>query len=646
MSQFPLARIRDFVRSVVPFESLEPQELDQLVRHMDIAYFPRGEVVVRQGGEPARHLYIIHSGSVKLTSADDNGREVLVDVRGEGDTFGALSLLHGEEGHFSVIAQEDLLTFLLPGEQFLHLVETHPTFQRHFGFSLASDRHSIRALTDSLLVQMTGTETLGEMAAQMHNRVEELMSRRVVSCSPHTTVREAALTMSRHKVGSIVVVDQAGRPVGVVTDTDLRTRVLAAGLSGHTPVEVIMSSPVRTISPRAFAFEAMLEMTRQGVHHLLVADGGRLLGVISDHDINVITGSSPVGLVSRIDKVSSRTELTRLPRRIYRMLHMTLRLGVSAEYLLDLLAEFNDRLTVRLIQLTEHEMLSEGLGPPPTDFAWLSLGAAGRREPIPPVVQEHVLAYADLPPAEEEHARKWFLELARRVRRGLEECGLAPGPEHLLADRPDGCRGLDQWRDIYLGWVRHPVPETLARVAPCFDFTPVYENGHVGQGLRRAVFEAIERNRIFLRILARSTFSNQIPLGFLRQFVVEKNGEYAAQLDLDRKVLIPMVDAARVLALDQRIEATSTFDRLALAAGRGLLTERLAADLHEAFSFVALLKIARYLEAKAQDQEPESTVDPAQLTRVQRKMLKDTFAVVEELQGLMKRRYGAPLGTG
>lgn len=641
MSDFPLARILDFVRTVSPFDTLDPDELNKLVRRMDIAYFPPGSKVVQQGGDPANFLYIIHSGSVKLTSTEEDGHETLVDIRGEGDTFGALSLLHSEKGHFTVTAQEDLLAFVLPSADFISLVETHPGFQRHFKFSLAAHDQSIRGLTDGFLVQMGGADPWGDMALQMHNRVSELMNSPVLTCPRNTTVRQASLDMTQRKVGSIVVVDDESGPLGLVTDTDLRSRVLAQGLSAYTPVDLIMSSPVRTLPPRAFAFEAMLEMTRQGLHHLVVADGSRLLGMISDHDIKIITGSSPVGLVSQIDKVNTFPELARLPRRIYRVLNMLLRLGVSAEYMLDLLAEFSDRLTLRLIQITEREMDAEGMGPAPAPFAWLALGAWGRREPTPPAGQEHILVVEDMPEAQTAQVFPWFQEMARRVKQGLAGCGFPPCRSGVLADSARGCRTMSQWQEQFATWIREPLAKDLEIASHFFDFRAVTESGLFEEPLRHFVNQSIERNRFFLRILARSGMDHQLPLGFMREFVVEKSGEYTAELDLDTKVMQPVVQAVRVLALDQRVEATGTFDRLEEVTARGLLHRELADDLHEAFGFLTLLRISRYLEARARDSQPDVNLDASSLNKLQRKMLKDTFAVAGDLQELMIKRYGA-----
>ena len=116
-----------------------------------------------------------------------------------------------------------------------------------------------------------------------------------------------------------MVADEDGQPAGLITDTDLRARVLAAGISPEVAVGDVMSQPLMSISPQAFAFEAVLELTRHGVHHLVVNEAGRMVGVLSDHDIKMVTGSSPVDVARKIEKVASIEELARHTRRIHQV---------------------------------------------------------------------------------------------------------------------------------------------------------------------------------------------------------------------------------------------------------------------------------------------------------------------------------------
>lgn len=641
MSGFPLIRILDFVAGVFPFETLDREELKRVVGRMELAYYPTGEDIIRSGEEPAENLYIIHHGSVKVTVTSESGQKSLIDIRGEGDMFGAVSIIHGIKALFTVTANEDLLTFLLPAAEFKHLVECHRIFQNHFQLSLAGN---IRAYYDSSPSHpglIIGVDSVREMASQMRGRVAELMSPNVLTCAPGVPVRQAAVEMTSRGVGSIVVMNGSENPLGILTDTDLRARVLARGRSPDIPVSDVMSRPPVTISHQAFAFEAMLEMTRFGVHHLLVTHGDRMLGVISDHDIKVITGSTPVGLAREIEKVSSMEELARFPNRINRVLKSLMNLGSSAEYMMDLIGEFMDRIYIKLFELCERRMHDTGLGRAPAGFTWLALGRAGRREMAPPLRHEHALIYTDVPPGQDGIVREWFIGFCRRLNDALIEWRFPSDPFEVVIAAPESCRNVSDWRREYMNWVRHPMTMRPGDPGMAFDFRALHGEASFESSLRASLWEAIDAHPEFLVHLARREMDQKPPLGFLRESVVDREGAYLDHLDLEWQGLRPLAGALRVLALEQKIEKTNTLARLQEVAEKIGMNKQLKDDLHEAFNLITVLWISQYLETAESTKMAGdfSVINPAHLNMMQRKMLKESFGVIMELQDLLKKRY-------
>jgi CBS domain-containing protein len=225
MTDFPLQRIIQFLRAVPPFDTLGDQELVELANRMEIVFHPRGETIVKRGEAPPTHLHIIQVGSARISIKDEGSEELLVDKRGEGDIFGAVSLLKGKEALFDVTAEEDMIALLLPGETFKNLVDTRPAFERHFNLSLASTFRSLRKASDRHLTRLAGTDVSHPELLLIGKRVAELMVANVLTCPPETSVREAAQLMTRRRAGSIVVQGQDGSPLGIVTDRDLRSKV-------------------------------------------------------------------------------------------------------------------------------------------------------------------------------------------------------------------------------------------------------------------------------------------------------------------------------------------------------------------------------------------------------------------------------------
>jgi CBS domain-containing protein len=588
MSQFPLPRIQEFVKRVAPFETLSPDELGEVVSKMDISYYPRGEVVVQSGGSVSPALFIIQSGSVKLSVPDEDGQEILVDIRGEGDTFGALSLLQGKQALLNVTVKEDLVAFILPSDYFLSLLDEHSSFKRHFNFSLARRFRAVRALVDEHLDKITGKESLQEIAAQMRCHVSELMSRTLVTCTPECPVQKAAQKMAQFNVGSIIVKNGAEEPIGLVTDHDLRSKVLAKGLDVSTKVQDIMSSPIISISPGAFVFEAVLEMALRGVHHLVVWDEGRMQGLISDHDVNLITGASPVGLLHEIEKVGSIDKLAKLSVGTHQLLEMLLRMGSSADYMMALMNGFYDNLTTRVLALCEADMSAEGWGQAPCEYSWLFVGEQGRMEQAPPPVMANAMAYPDLEPKPDEQARRWFMELAVRTEAGLERCGLTRTAQGVMASKPQWCKNLMSWKATLRELVAAASTRDLAGMAGLLDFRPASPGSQLTGSLRAFLHERIRQDPRFIRQLARLSIAALPPLGFLRQFVVERDGGYSDRLNLAKRVMSPLTGAVRVMALDAGVMETSTIKRITRLEHSGKLDQQQAGELQETFSYLAL----------------------------------------------------------
>ncbi len=692
MADFPFQRVLEFVRGVVPFDTLSDEELVDTVRRMHIAFFPRGEVIIRQGGPPAEHLYLIQAGSAKVSYftggqevAEDRQRaqaaggdgggdgghaggraggrdggsagEILVDVRAEGDTFGSVSLLQGHQALFSVTAREDLICYLLPAEDFKALVRSKPVFERYFSSSLARNLEAVRkgAAEECRLPQITGLEGAGLDAALVRSPVGDLMRREVLTCLPATPIHAAARLMTQRLVDSVVVVEPSGAPLGILTDTDLRVRVVAQGRSLDRPVVEVMSRPLHTIGPESYGFEALLAMSRHGVDHLVVVEDGRVAGIISNHDLQTMTGASPVGVIGDIDKVTSVDELVELYPRIDRVLEMLLRQGGEARMMLELVTEFNDRLTLKLIELAEQEMENLGRGRPPVPYTWMALGSEGRREQTLRTDQDNALIFTNVPPESADRIQKWFLEFAERVVAGLERCGFPRCQGGVMASNPDWCQSEQSWQRTFLSWITNPEPRTLRLASIFFDYRELYAEADHLENLDESLRRAVEENRLFLRFMAKNSLYNRPPLGFLRQFVVNKDGEHKNKLNLKLSGLTPIVDAVRVMALDQGVEltgararlheesprslVTNTLDRLDEVARRGLIKPALAADLREAFSFITILRISHHLEARARGEVADNFVDPARLNNLQRKMLKESFGVINKLQELLEHRY-------
>ena len=638
-SNIPRLRILGFMRTVTPFDTLASQELEMLVSRMEMAFFPRGQHIVDKGDPPFRYLHVIQQGAAGMYLSDDHGQKMLVDLRGEGDYFGGTSLLQEKPVMFDIIAQQDLITLMLPAVELQQLVAKYPVFRRYFGSSLA---RTIQAVRDSAAYQQP--RLIGERAVNLDvfmtgKCVAELMSENVLTCVPDVSVQTAAKLMAQRGVSSIVVSGNRLHPLGVVTDNDLRTKVLAAGLSPEVSVTAIMSRPVQTIASDAYSFDALLAMSRHGVRLLVVMEADRMVGIISEHDLQMETGSSPVQVIGEIERAVSLKTILGLRPKIDSVLVLLLRQGGPVKQLVSLVTELNDRLSLRILRLVEHEMKNEGYGVPPGPYGWLAFGSEGRKEQTLHTDQDNALFYSTASDRNEAECKTWFLKFSERVVDSLDRSGIPRCPGGVMASNPQWCQPEERWQAMFMEWITEPDPHTLLMASIFFDFRPIYAGTEFPYILQDQLLKSIRKNRLFIRFMAKIALTNRPPLSLLKRFIVEKSGEHKNKIDLKMRGLTPVVDAARVLSLDLGIKAQNTLDRLSDINRKGVIDDTFHADLREAYEFIVYLQISRHLDTLAKGEEPDNFLDPASLNSLQRKMLKESFAVVRRLQEIIEYRF-------
>jgi CBS domain-containing protein len=641
--EIPNQRILEFLRSVPPFDTLGTGELTQVTAQMEMAYFPRGQSIKSIGDRAFRHLYVIQKGSARVSLIDDEGKDLLVDVRGEGDYFGATSILQDKPAMFNISAHQDLICLMLPAEDVRQLVDSYPVFERYFSFSLARTIKAVRQTAEFQCPYPIGQSAISLEAFLTGKRVADLMNKNLLSCAPHISAQSAAQMMAQSHVSSIVITGNGLYPLGIVTDYDLRTKVLAAGLSPEVAVSGIMSQPVETVSPETDAFDALLAMSRHGVRLLVVVEKDRMVGIISEHDLQMEAGSSPLLVIGEIRRTTSLDTLISMRYKIDSVLEMMLRWGGPVKQLVALVTELNDRLTIRILELVEVEMEREGFGKPPVPYGWLAFGSEGRKEQSLHTDQDNALFFAPQPECDEAECQEWFLQFARRVVAYLVRSGIPECPGGIMASNPEWCQPEDRWLDTFLGWIKDPSPQPLLMASIFFDFRPIYAGTNFPYLLENQLLKAIRKSGLFMRFMAKNALVNRPPLSLLKRFVVEKSGEHKNKFDLKQRGLTPVVDAARVLSLSLGIKTQNTLDRLAEINRIGIFDNDFHADLREAYEFLIYLQISRHLDALAQGETPDNFLDPASLNGLQRKMLKESFAVVRRLQETIEIRFKTKL---
>jgi len=478
----------------------------------------------------------------------------------------------------------------------------------------------------------------GEMSLFLRH-VGDLIKGPPVTCEPGVTVAAAAQLMTRRRIGSVIVLGADGAPAGIVTDRDLRTRVVAPGLPASTLVGQIMSRPVVGISPGALAFDALLEMTRRGIRHLAVMAREGLLGVVSSYDLVLLQGAQPVGLAREIEAAASEEALAAVASRVPAVVRWLAGGGAGAAETGRLVAELNDRLVRRALDLALSATGAAGGGRPPVPFAWLAAGSEGRREQTLKTDQDNGLVYRDPPADQEAAAAAYFERLATRMGQALTRIGFPPCAGGFMASNPRWCQPERVWRRYFESWMETPEPEALVHASLFCDLRPVAGDEPVGTALWEWVCERAPSRILFLRHMAKSVLERPMPLGFLGGFVLERSGGHRHQLDLKARGIFPLTQAMQTYALSLGVRDTNTLDRLVAVGARGLFTASEVAEVSAAYEVMARLRLHRQLACLDAHVAPDNFIDPHTLGKADRLLLKEAFRTIAWVQRHLEDRF-------
>ncbi|QIQ85409.1 putative nucleotidyltransferase substrate binding domain-containing protein [Erythrobacter sp.] len=605
-----IAEIARFLRATPPFGELAEDWLARVSRAVEVSYRKRGETVLEAGSTNDR-LYLVRSGAVELLLA---GEELTARL-GQGSCFAYPSLLRGGEVRNTARAIEDTLLYAIPAGLFHTLRGEDAAFRAFF---VADEADRIRHALDER------REARGfELGAR---RVGELVGRREpVTADPATSILDAVRLMHAQGVSTLAICE-GGALVGIFTDKDLRSRVVAQGMDLARPVGEAMTPQPQTLSPDSALAEAMTMMARGGFRHVpLVDDSGALAGILSATDILASLGNSAIDTGLAIARARDAGELVEAARVIPQAFAAMVGSGVHAVQAMRFTSALGDAVHRLAAAIVEREMEAEGRGPPPCAYALVAFGSLAREEQLVGSDQDNGLILADECDAGGED---WFEAFARRLCSLLDQCGYAFCKGGIMAQEARQRLRLSDWRKRYEHWIDRPDEDAVLKATIFFDLRCLHGEAGLAASLREDVVEACRASPLFVSYLARDALRARVPLGIFRNLVLERGADGTRVFDAKAQAIMPVVDIARTLALAEGIAEVGTIARLEALAAAGRLAREDARSLADAMLFVNDLRIARQAAAIGRGEEPSNRIAPDDLSPLERDYLKDAFAVI------------------
>ena len=623
-------RIFDFLKDFPPFNFLDKDELYSISANVQVIYLENNSYIFNQNEKVHDSFYIVKDGAIGVFRDDT----ILVDKCDEGDVFGLRAIIAKDDYLLSAKSIEESIVYSISSDILETIIEKNDDANKFLLASFATNTRNPYS-DDDKGVLFANIETLQKNESSFTEVQSADYSKNPVTCKVNTSIKEAALTMTNKHVGSIVIVENK-KPLGIITDKDLRTKIATGTVSIDETVDKIMSFPVITFPEHITVAEAQIAMLQNKITHLCITKNGtpdsELCGILSEHDIIVIHGNNPSVLIKEVKRAKSAETLKIIRDKAQDLLKGYLEQNIPIFFVSKIISAITDAITKKAIEISLDEMGSK----PPVKFGWLALGSQGRSEQLLLTDQDNALVFEDVQKEKYRKTHNYFLKLAQKVTHKLNTVGYEFCPADMMASNKKWCLPLTQWKQQFDNWITHPDEDKIMLCTIFFDYDLIYGDKELVEEMSDSIFESIDKYEIFLNFLGLNALKNPPPLSFFRQFLVEDSGEHKDQFDIKARAMMPLVDSARLLVLSQNIKnSNNTILRFEKMAELEPQNKELYLSCINAFK--VLLRFRTNQGLKHNDSGRFIDLNP--LTKSDRLKLKGCFKPIKNIQELIKVRF-------
>ena len=617
-----VAQLRQALMRHPPFAQMESTHVDGFIAASQLAYYAPGEVVLQPEDGPVDQLLCIRDGSVA-------GRHGPTDsVRHEAGALFPIGALMGQRPvSATYVAMEDTFCLLTPAPNVQALAARSAPLADFLNRRMTG----LLALSQQALQASRAAQALAEFSLQA--RLATLPARTPLFCRPEASLGSALQQMQDARVGSIVVVDLAGVPQGILTRHDILARVALVQCPLQTAMSQVMSQPVHSLDTQHSLQDAALLMSSQGIRHVVVTDAGRLVNVVSERDLFALQRLSLRQVGQQIRSAADLGALQLQAANIRQLAGQLARQGVQARQLTELISQLNDLLTARLVQQVAAARRLDL-----AQACWLAFGSEGRGEQTVATDQDNGLVL-DLGVADGPAGRAAWLALAREVNDGLDACGYPLCKGGVMASNPDLCLSVPQWLQRFEHWLGQGSPQDLLNASIQFDLRPVAGQLTLAQPLRELITQRAQQLPRFIKLLADNACQRQAPLNWLGGIQTQLV-EGRPMLDLKLQGTALFVDAARLYALALGIGEVGTAARLEAVGAKLGVAAAESQGWVAAFEYLQMLRLRVQSHSDAMVRDHPNLIDVRTLNDIDRSVLKETLRTARRLRQRIALDYG------
>ncbi|WP_076012124.1 putative nucleotidyltransferase substrate binding domain-containing protein [Alteromonas abrolhosensis] len=598
-------QVEDFLNTSAPFDVLDKEQKLELVKHTELVYLTADNVGDLQKGDAS--LYLIQNGQFSVQDSDAPLRHL-----SEGDYFGYVNIMENRNFPLSISVDSPGLVYCFKASAVAPL------------FDLPVIRHFFDGLRNNALQNHAISDT---NSMWLYKGLEDVINKSPVSVDVETSITAAAQLMTTQKVSSLLVTRE-DKLIGIITDRDLRSRVVAASLDIHLPVSHIMTPNPAQIMGNRTLFDALALMTERNIHHLPVVDQQTLapLGMVTASDIIRHQRGNVLFIIGELSKAENLYELTRLSWQLPHYFSAHAKKAGDYDIAGKILSQATDIMTRKLIGFFQ-----QANGKAPMMFAWLVYGSQAREDQTMGSDQDNGLLLAQRP---NKAQAEYFAKMAEYVCNGLAKCGIKLCDGNIMASNPDLRLSLDEAIEEAKRWVKAPTKDAIMHFNIFLDVRCAAGDVSLFKQLQRKRAPLMQQN-MFLAALTRNSNEISVPLSMFQKFIYEKGRKEKDVIDLKTRAVALINNIARIYALADGVTLPNTLARLEALSSNSQLSKRDATNLRDIWLFLNRLRWRHQLENKVTD----NRVSISSLSSIEKHQLKAAFKAIERTNQAMVMKF-------
>lgn len=620
-----------FLSNIEPFSFLPEKEIKHISDLIQVELFNEKKILFRQGISRLEKIYILKEGTAeRFYEAVD--KKIVTDALHKGEVFGGISILLNESVAIrSLEIQDNTAFFTFPKTVFISLCDKYEDFKYYFT-NIFGKRMLDKTYSNLIAKERSDKE---QSIQFFSNSISSVIRRNVLFCGANNSIKDAAILMKQHRCSSILI-KQEGRFIGITTDQDFKNKVVAADLKISNPISDIMSSPLISISEHSSVFEAFIKIMKAGVKHLAVINNENdAIGVISNSDLINAQGNLPFLFIKEINEAVSYEEISKKQKQLPLSIYTLINEGAKAQNINNFVTAITDAILEKLIKFAIQE-----IGQPPVKFAFMVMGSEGRKEQTLKTDQDNAIIFEDVNEEELESVNAYFLKLGEHVCNMLDKTGYDFCEGDIMAKNPKWCQPVSIWKKYFKEWIYNASSKALLQISIFFDFRFGYGDISLVNELRENLFAVLGNGKGFFKYMAANTTHFRLPIGFFGNFIVESKGKFKNTFDIKKPMML-VVDFARIYALQNKISATNTMERLELIYKKNVISESDYNDISLSYSYMMNLRFINQIHAIINEgEEPNNYINPKKLSKIEQHTLKEIFKKIEARVKLQQDFFG------